>query len=1284
MRVKQFGKKLLKVFAILFGILLVLLIAFHFWFQAHAKKIIEDLVESKSNGKVKLKIEKLRYNYFSRDIRLEKAVFFNTDTLTGTTAYRISIDKVHLQVKAILPFVFRKQILIDSLTLLKPDFQVTRLRFGAKTGEKEKKEVSIPEEMGKVYSSIQDALQILKVKRFQIDDGKFVLINKIDPSQLPLIIGNISFHIDNLKVDEGKLTGNEKLLFSENVVFHSRNQHILFPDGRHRLSFEHFRINLKKRVVEFDSCTIAATRGDSTAASFNVFFNKLKLTNIDFDTLYKSEVIKADSVYCINPRFTLEVNADKRKGSKKSSLKMEKIIQQLTGDMQLGNVVVTNADFNIKTIKNGNPSSFTFSNNNFEMQGLSVIKDAPKLISVKSFTMAIRNYENFIKDSTYNLKFDSVLFKNDRITLSNFHFTKLNNGTILSSFTIPQFSLRGLSWDDLVFDRKLTAEQAIMINPSINYTAQARQSASPKKQTIFHSLGVINEFMNLQQLDIVNGKIDLTLKNNLHLQLDKATVSIKSQSLLESKGLAGINNSLTKLQFEKGNIQSGNIKIWLEDVVYVGKNGQLQASNIKVTNNLKNLSIVLHEVNVVKMQVDEGSGNIFAEGIVWNNGDIKINPPGKKSNGIGSLIDIKNVKGANTSLSGLFGNTAISTLLNSISFSHLEKNGDATIKLESLAVNGGQLHVKNKNLNLSVKDYAITDNEPSIIKTIQYTADKTNISTNLSLPYISFIPHIQPLLNGAIAFDAINVDKPIINISITDKPVTVENKSSMLPTIDITELKLNQPEIKFTQLKDSGKLTLDWHGERNSSNFMLLKDLHTKGNNISLKELNFYLTDLNYHSPKGETFNSGDGKASARISDINIAKSENAPVSWTGNVVHLTTKDLRFDSIGKAKGNLELHSGALKNLIISSTTVTDLQKLVSANKSFDLQNFTGNYTNAKNNLQWHHAEFNRTKNSFSLDSFSFLPALSRDSFIARQIYQTDYLTLRSGSVNINAVDIDNYIKNKTLKIGDAVIDNIYFTDYKDKQFPFNSGIIKKLPVNLLKKIPQKLSINSIQLNNAFIVYSELNEKTKKAGIIPVTKMSIQLLDVKNYNISKTDSLTLQATGYLMDSIHTTLKLKQSYTDTLEGFLMSLQMKPADATILNSALIPLASLKLESGFIDSLNMRVTGREYLAIGEMQLYYHNLKVRLLKNGDESKKTFINGLINLLANSFVIRKNNRSRTGKVFFIRNRDRSFINYLIKIALSGMSSSAGIKSNRKMFKRYKEELEQQPLLPFDMN
>ena len=73
-------------------------------------------------------------------MELENTVFYNTDTLTGSTAYRFTVDKIKIQATAILPIVFQKKLLIDSLALLSPHIAVTRLRAIQKADTKETKD----------------------------------------------------------------------------------------------------------------------------------------------------------------------------------------------------------------------------------------------------------------------------------------------------------------------------------------------------------------------------------------------------------------------------------------------------------------------------------------------------------------------------------------------------------------------------------------------------------------------------------------------------------------------------------------------------------------------------------------------------------------------------------------------------------------------------------------------------------------------------------------------------------------------------------------------------------------------------------------------------------------------------------------------------------------------------------------------------------------------------------------------------------------------------------------
>jgi hypothetical protein len=126
------------------------------------------------------------------------------------------------------------------------------------------------------------------------------------------------------------------------------------------------------------------------------------------------------------------------------------------------------------------------------------------------------------------------------------------------------------------------------------------------------------------------------------------------------------------------------------------------------------------------------------------------------------------------------------------------------------------------------------------------------------------------------------------------------------------------------------------------------------------------------------------------------------------------------------------------------------------------------------------------------------------------------------------------------------------------------------------------------------------------------------------------------------------------------------------------------MKLQSGYLDTLTMRAVGQDYLSLGEMRMYYHDLKVQFLKNGSEEKKRFLQGLMTFIANSFVIKNENKKRVGVVYFPRLRDRSFINYFIKIAMSGVASSVGAKKNKRLMKRYNKQIKVRQLPPIDFD
>lgn len=1273
MAITRITRKLTKIAAWILATIVILLVAFHFWFVNHAESLIEDIVRQQSHGKLYLDVGKFRFNWLNRKMELRNAVFYSTDTATASTAYRFRVDRIKIQVKEILPLIFDKKFLIDSIQLINPDISVTKLRARDTLAVRDTS-LSIPQEMGRIYNSIQDALQVLQVDRFQIDNGTFSLINKIRPQEKPITISRLYFHLDNLQVaDSSKTNNDQKILFSDNVMLQTTHQDILFPDGRHRLSFSNFRINIRNRLAEFDSCTIISSKGDSATSSFRIFFDKLRMTNIDFDTLYHTEVIKADSVYCINPRFRLDVELPKRTGPVQPP-KLDELIQQLTGNIQLGFVVVQNGSFDITTMREGRPSSFTSNHNNFELQGLRIRENAARPLTVDRFAMAIRNYENFLRDSAYAIQFDSVLFNNNRISLNNFSYKEVKNNRVINSLAMPQFELQGLSWDNLLFEQQLNAEKVTLYRPVISYNL-VRNRARPS-QDLFQVLTGLGAILQLNNVDIIDGKVDLFLAKDTRLQLEGATMSVRGRELVESRGLASIQQAVNELHFRKGVFTAGTLTTSLENVQFKGADSGLRAGTVSIHD--RNVSIDAQGVVMGTLQTDQRLQRTTIRGMQWQQADIKLTAS-RAGNGSGSFI-AENIRGANTKIVVDQGGRKASVFLSTVAANSFRSLKGQPLQLSGLAASGSDLAVADSALHLTIKKLDIADGRSSRLSNIVYTQYASDDSIHISIPSISLVPDISAMIQGVIKADGLLITQPQLTISLVQTDTVQAPQKNSIHVIALGKLTIRQPVVKLRTITPKGNTWLEWTGN-NPDNSVELTGLQidNEAGKAGIDQLLFAMDHFRYTDAKGKIFDAGDGRITGQVNQLSWQTSENGLYNWAGTLSHLSARRFVVDSMDAKGGTLTIDSARLSNLSISAATLPDLRKLISKNTRFNLYAVTGSYHNADEQYDWYNAAYNRMTRLFSLDSFTYRPAANKEAFIAAQKFQTDYMTARTGRVEIGPFDIDRYIRDSILELGAVTIHDGYLYNFRDKRLPRPPGVIRPLPVNLLKEIPVPVKADTVRISNANIGYAELNEKTGAEGTITVNRLQASITNLRNFDIHDQDSLLIRATAYLQDTILTRLQVKESYTDTLGGFLMTAQMGKADLTVLNPVLVPLAGAELRSGILDTMTLRVIGREYLAFGNMNMQYHDLKVRITRPG---KSRFLSSIITFAANT-LIKNENKHRSGTVFFQRLRDRSAINYLVKITLSGVTSSVGVKRNKKIIRQYRKEIRSRRLPPIDI-
>jgi hypothetical protein len=1265
-------KKILKTLGIILSIIIILITALHVYVVNNAESLIEEIVFSESKGKLKAKVKNIKFNYFSKKIELEDVAFFSNDSLDLKTSYFFQVDKIKIRVKALIPIFSRRELRIDSLALDAPKIEVTRLKPILDTS---RSEISIPHEMGRIYNSIMDALRYLEVKRFQFDEGEFKLINKIIPDQRPLVITGMHFHIEDFKVDSSSSA--DDFPESNKLVFWTKNQDITFPDGNHRLAFSRFRIKIKKRLIEIDSCTMIGRREGPNPSGYSVFVDTLKLTNVDFESLYERDLIKADSVYCLNPNLQLNLELkDREAGAKRKIPNLDTIINQLTGDLQLKYVGVKNASLNIVTTRNDKTTSFTSEQNNFEMTGLNIDHSLAEPVSLEGFDMAIRNYENFVKDSSYFLRFDSIRLRESRILLSNF---SINTEPYKDkrNIQVQQFVLSGLSWADLLFDRKLVARSAILIRPVIDYT-QPLKERNKHRGPLANSLAGLNDYMSLDKIQVENGKIKIKTQSKVELILEDANLVVNSENVSDSISIEEVKSSVEILNFRKGIMRTKNLLVNMDNASFDGATRKFEFQKVSVYDHHQTFNVNAKNVTLDSLIFNDSTNTVSGKGIKWRTAMVEINMLGeeKKTGKEQLLLTFKDIQGSNTQLYLNNSKNSLSVFLNELAASSVVKNDNT--KIGGLKLDGKSLYWFDQHTSITASQFNIADNAVSSLNAFQFRQTKDSNSVDIQAPSVVFNPDVQSMINGRPDIKNLRLTSPVISIVNVTKRDSNEKRS--LPTISIDQLELTNPVFSIQNNSSKEFQKAYWDGKDNT---IFLKDFTTDKltNELKISSLKTKVSSFNFTNIDNKTTSSRDGALNVTLSDLSVKPGKK--LEWSVKVNEIEAKNFTADSLGKKPANI-LVDGVLKNFVFGSSISGDLKAIIEKNPSLNISNVSGHIIDEKKSVRWYNFSYDKPNQTASLDSFSYLPALTRDEFIKASPWQTDYMTVNTGRVTISKFNIDQYLEDSVFRAGNVAIDQPYFTSYRDKRPPFRSGIIKPLAAKLVQQIPFKVSVDTILIADGNAIYTELNDKTNEAGEVKITRINGDIFPIKNVDIKNTDSLRIRLNFYLLDSGWVRLRTRESYMDSLSGFLITLRMKPHSMLYLNKILAPLASIKLQSGYLDTLTMRAVGREHLSLGEMRMNYHDLKIQFLKDGKEEKKRFLQSLITFIANSFVIKNENKKRVGIVYFPRLRDRSFINYYIKIAMSGVASSVGAKKNKRLLRRYEKQLKTRQLPPMDFD
>jgi hypothetical protein len=318
-------------------------------------------------------------------------------------------------------------------------------------------------------------------------------------------------------------------------------------------------------------------------------------------------------------------------------------------------------------------------------------------------------------------------------------------------------------------------------------------------------------------------------------------------------------------------------------------------------------------------------------------------------------------------------------------------------------------------------------------------------------------------------------------------------------------------------------------------------------------------------------------------------------------------------------------------------------------------------------LQVNNFEFKQPEKQINIHSFSISPDKSREDFVNQLVYRKDYMQFTSGETIIKGISINEGIFN----IPFININNSILNIYSDKLKKSGAETIQPLPVSALKKLQIALQVDAVQLNNMAIHYTELNADTKQTGNVYFTNINGAVKNISSQPVS--DSLSVNVSAKLLDTIQLHLAMKESYTDPLNGLELQLQLGHGNLRLLNPFLSPLVSMNIHSGYLDTMDMKAYGNEYLSHGNMRLYYNNLNAGLLDSGNVRHQKPGTKLLSFFVNAFAIKSDNDKHGADFKFIHNRQKSVISYFITMIVQGAAKNVAPVSSVLYRKQYKKQL-----------
>lgn len=235
-----------------------------------------------------------------------------------------------------------------------------------------------------------------------------------------------------------------------------------------------------------------------------------------------------------------------------------------------------------------------------------------------------------------------------------------------------------------------------------------------------------------------------------------------------------------------------------------------------------------------------------------------------------------------------------------------------------------------------------------------------------------------------------------------------------------------------------------------------------------------------------------------------------------------------------------------------------------------------------------------------------------------------------------------------------VLDSLVFHDGRDKNIPRPPDVVKERIEELIESIPFPVELDTLQIINSEISYSEIPRGKSEPGTIFFKELNAMILNVYSIDSAQRDGeLVIEADTKLNGVGAMKVTLKVPYNSGTFNLLATLG--PMDMAKLNPTLEFMASVKIGSGKLRGMVLEMEADAYKSRNRFTIDYQDLEIDLSKMSDdgiEKKNAVLSKIASLAINRDNLPGTKNYRIPAYTTIRNRYRSPFNLIWLSAKDG--------------------------------